>query len=200
MTLFSKLEPNHLTVPHSTDTDIMKILKFIFLTLALISIVSCEKNADISKPINYSKDGISFAHPGNWKVTEDAHQDDVRFMFIETPGNAIVMIQIYPKQDAVSLNEYAEWFSSEVIKETPVAKRSVGKFANINTTLDGTTLTGMRQNFSIALLGIDVPHTAEYYRIEKGNKVAFLINQTATEDLTKVSKGFELLLGSFAIN
>lgn len=178
----------------------MKTLQTISLLCILIIIAACEQNADTSKPLNYAKDTISFAYPENWTVTEDKQEDDVRYLFIETPGDAIVLVQIYPIQDAVSLKEYAEWFSKEVIKETPVAERSVGNFEDINRTINGVTLTGMRQKFSITLLGIDVPHTAEYYRIEKGNKVAFLISQTASEDLAKVNGGFELLLGTFVIN
>ena len=177
----------------------MKTLRYISLLFLFIVIAACEKSADTSKPVFYSSNGIAFSHPGNWTVTEDEQQEDVRFIIIESPGNALVMAQIYSIQDAVSLKEYAEWFSSEVVKETPIADTSVGKFEQFNTLLNGTRLTGMRQNFSIALLGIDVPHTAEYYRIEKNNRVAFLISQTATEDMDKVDKGFEQLIGSFSI-
>lgn len=178
----------------------MNILKLFTTILIFTSLAACEKNADTSIPLNYAKDNISFAYPENWTVTEDKQEDDVRFLSIEAPGDAIVLVQIYSTQDAASLKEYAEWFSKEVIKDTPVVESSVGDFEDIKRTINAVTLTGMRQKFSITLLGTDVPYTAEYYRIENDNRVAFLISQTAAEDLAKVNGGFELLLGTFVIN
>jgi len=48
-------------------------------------------------------------------------------------------------------------------------------------------------------MGQNIPHKAEYYRLEKNNLVAFLISHSSTEALEKVEPGFKLIIQSFTI-
>ncbi len=177
----------------------LKLTKIICLISVFVLLVSCEQAADVSVPVTYDQNGIYLQHPKNWKITEDAEQDDVRYMIVESPGDAIFIVQVYLAEDAVSINEYAEWFSDEAIKETPVVERTVGEFNEIEATINGEKVTGLRQNFSIKVFNLDVPHVSEYYRVEKGNKVGFIICQAAQDDLKKVKTGFDLLINSFKL-
>lgn len=161
-----------------------------------LGLLGCEKAADISSPVKYEKDNISFLYPRNWKVTEDVVQQDVRFLFIESPGDAILVAQIYAKNDAVSFSEFVEWFSSQSKEEIPIGNIGKSSFSNI----EGTAVSsGIKEKFTISILGEKVPHIREYYIKESSKKVTFLIAQTATEDLDKVELGFNLILSSFIV-
>jgi len=178
----------------------MKILKILSLFCIIIFIASCERMADTSNPIIYEKNGISFSHPRNWKVTEDEDLIYFRYIIVESPGSALFIAQIYSQQDALSLNEYAEWFSDQAKDATPIAKRTEGKFSKIGINVNDLLLKGIREEFSIKILSLNVPHIADYYRLQKENKVAFLISQSSIEDINKVAVGFTLLIKSFKID
>ena len=71
------------------------------LVIALFLFVGCgERNAATDNPTSYSKAGLEFEYPGNWTVTEDTQQAGLRFLIVESPGDAVVIIQIYPTDDA----------------------------------------------------------------------------------------------------
>lgn len=66
------------------------VFKSIFLALALGLSLGCgEPSAQVSQPKLYSKDGVEFRYPGNWKVTEDASHPDFRYIIVESPGGAV---------------------------------------------------------------------------------------------------------------
>ena len=88
------------------------VFKSIFLALALSLSLGCgEPSAQVSQPKLYSKDGVEFRYPGNWKVTEDASHPDFRYIIVESPGDAIFGIHIYPHVLAMGLKEYAQWYA-----------------------------------------------------------------------------------------
>ena len=49
----------------------------------------------MNNQLKYEKDGLSFSYPANWEVTEDFVSEDVRFVFVESPGDAIIKIEVY---------------------------------------------------------------------------------------------------------
>ena len=77
------------------------------IVIVLLAAVGCERVATVKTPKIYDKDGIHFKHPGNWKVTTDSQRDGVRFLFLETPGNATVAIQIYLATEALEIEDFA---------------------------------------------------------------------------------------------
>ena len=181
----------------------MSISKFIIFSFlffdAIFDVLSCEKKADISSPKFYEKNKVSFSYPKNWRITEDVEETEMRYIFIETPGDAIFIIQIYSKEEALSLSEYAEWSSEEARKQTPLGMRPKGKFSEIEKKFQSKKLKGIREYMNIIVLSESVPHITDYYKVEYGDKAVFLICQVAVEDLKMVKPGFEIILKSFML-
>jgi hypothetical protein len=175
----------------------MRLRTLTLLTITIVTLAGCERAADISSPEIYERQQIRFSYPGNWDVTEDATEDIVRYLFVETPGDAIFIAQIYKKEDAVTLNEYAKWFSEQSKQETPFGDIGGNSFSQTNKKMLSGTHAGIKETFAIKLFGETVPHVREYYSVETDTKVAFLISQTATEDLAKVEPGFDLIYSTF---
>lgn len=175
----------------------MKSFIFSLSAVLLFVLAGCEEEARISVPARYEKGDVRFSHPQNWRVTKDVEQKNVRYLFVESPGDAIFIAQIYPKKNAVSLDEFIERFSAAAREKTPIGNLSKSSFSPVVEPTSSPGKKGVKESFSIELLGQSVPHVREYYGIDAGDKVAYLIFQTASEESSKVEPGFHLILSSF---
>ena len=169
----------------------MKNLNLFFALCVLCMLSACtEPQAQISNPKEYANNGVSFKHPQNWKVTEDKRTSDLRYIFVETPGDALIIFQFYGIANDMELLGYANAFSGGAEEETPIGRFSPSTF---DEPVDGR----LKENLSISVLGQNIPHTREYLKYNYGNEVCFLVFQVADEDLTKTRKGFDLIVESF---
>ena len=171
------------------------VFKSISLALALSLTLSCgEPSAQVGKPKLYSKDGVTFSYPGNWKVTEDSNQPDFRYIIVETPGDAIFGIHIFPEALAMGLKDYAQWYVDDMSKALPVGRITTSAFAP-------TRMSGgfemIKEEFSISLLGETIPHTRHFRRKQTGSEVCYLTSQAASGDYLKASPGFDQIVNSF---
>jgi hypothetical protein len=164
------------------------------IVLALLAHPGCERVAAVKTPKTYYKDGIHFKHPGNWKVTADSQRDGVRSLFLETPGQATVAIQIYLATEAPQIEDFVRQFSSNVQKEMPTYL-TVG-----NSTFAGpedvSGYTSITEQFSISALGQEVPHIRFYKQKQFGNNVVNVICQVSNEDEDFVAVGFDQIMSS----
>ena len=171
------------------------MIRISYLVIMLFLLVGCgERSARTDNPRSYNKTGIEFKYPRNWKVTEDVQQAEFRYLFVETPGNALLIIQIYSADDALEIQDFAKNIDHSVKEETPVGNVSASTFSSVNKS-DGYEI--LTEQFSITLLGETVTHTRTYRRKPIGSKVCFIIAQVANEDFSKVTKGFEQIFSSF---
>lgn len=174
----------------------LHILSILFVACVAYA---CEKPAETANPKQYEKNGISFTHPGNWSVTEDVRQDGYRYLIVETPGDAVFMVQIYNADEAYDLDSFVEWYSDQVKTEIPFGTAEASNRSSIERLIDGELRNGVYERLPIRLVGIKVRHVIEYYRIESGGRVFFLIAFVPDEDLNMVSPGFDQIFGTFAI-
>ncbi len=165
------------------------------LAVALVpSLLGCGGEvADTENPNAYAKDGLQFEMPGNWEVTEDAEAGPFRYLFVEEPGDALVVVQLFPAADAADLRGYAEGFSKQSAAATKTGTLSASSFGNVSTS-DGYEM--LTETFSISLMGETVPHTRNYRRKVCGAHVCFVIAQVADEDRADVVAGFTQLVSS----
>lgn len=164
------------------------------IVIVLLAAVGCERVATVKTPKSYDKDGIHFKHPGNWKVTSDFQRDGVRFLFLETPGQATVAIQIYLASEALEIEDFARQFSSNVQKEMP-------RYVTVgNSTFGGPDdvagYRSMTEQFSLSTLGEDVPHIRFYKQKQFGDNVVYVVCQVSNEDEDFVDVGFDQITSS----
>ena len=137
---------------------------------------------------------MAFKYPGNWEITEDEQQAGLRVLIVETPGAAIVVIQIYSAGDALEIGDFAESFTRVARGDNPLGIISASEFSGLEKS-DGDEI--LTERFSLGLLGENVPHTRIYRRKTGDDKVCFIVAQVADEDLSKVNMGFEQIFSSF---
>lgn len=172
----------------------MRLLSPPCLLLALFALVSCgEPAADVVNPKKYEKEGIVFIHPGNWTIEDESHEAGFHHVTVETPGDALVVVQAFAKEDALSLKEYAESFSAEAAKAIPLGKMDGNRFTELP---EQGGWQRLQETLTMHLAGTEIPHTRYYETRDFGEQRCFVLCQVATEDLAKVQEGFAQIVKS----
>lgn len=167
------------------------------LAIAAAFLSSCgEPKADLANPKQFRKEPLTLRLPGNWQVEDEMHEGGLHHISIETPGDAMVIVQIYPESMADDLNDYAKAFSEETAKAIPMGTMSGQIFTDLP---DVEGWKAMKETLNMRLATVNIPHTRFYYARTFGEQRCFVICQVSTEDLDKVTSGFELVRGSVAI-
>jgi hypothetical protein len=178
----------------------MKIKRILFALLFLVPLLACEKNAEISTPKKYNKEGISFNYPSNWEITEDAFSDGVYQISVETPGNAIFLMMIYKETNAVvPLDKFSKLFSEAFAEVLFLGKSSTSSFTPVTRVKKQWNSAGIREKFDISILKLVIPYEREFHSIKKSGKVGYLISQAEVEEMPHVEPGFNLIRETFLI-
>jgi len=169
----------------------MKLLR-ILLSLPLLALVAgCgEPHADLKKPKSHRSGAITFDYPSNWNIAEELVLPEIHNLFVKTPGNALVILQSYPTDDADSLRGFSSAFSLSAADEAPFGKVAAATLSDLP---GAHGYEWIMEEFKIDLLGESVPHRRLYGTKEIGDRKVFLIFQAATEDFSKAEPGFELI-------
>lgn len=173
---------------------------FIVLIIFILFVSGCYDKADVSSPSGYRRGNITFLYPGNWEVTQDAGRNDFRYLFVESPGDAIMIIQLYLKQDALNLRDFVEQFAGKTEYEIPLGKSDNNYISTVVKTTAAGRKTGLRERFALVIGDVQMTHIREYVRLEMKNNVIFLISQAPEEDSERVAPGFNLILESFTLD
>lgn len=138
---------------------------------------------------------MSFSLPSGWKVTMHGKAGECGHAFVEAPGEAVVFIKGVPAKKDPGLEKFAREFSRTASSWTPVGKITSQGFKGFTDKAYGPAL---KEPFTIAFLGVNVPHT-RFYRKRTGSHCTFyLLTQVADEDAASVEKGFRQILDSFS--
>lgn len=176
----------------------MNIAPAILLLSIGFLLVGCgEPVADVAKPQSYEKGGLKFRYPGNWKIAEDEDLGaGVRHLSVETGGDALVVVQLFPMESAHSLEDYARAFSTETAAALPIGKMTGSKFTPL---AEADGFARLQENCTLQLLGEKIPHVRHYLSRDFGELRCFLICQVADEDLQKVTDGFKQVAASLSV-
>ncbi len=157
--------------------------------------------------VEYKKDGVSFVHFSDWKVTGDAiiaDSNGTRSIDLEGPHDSIVMFILMPPSTETTLDNYAADMAQQRAQALKVGALPVANISATTSSLATSTLVGgakqpgILQTFNIDLLGQTVPHEATFFSVADDRAKVFIITQVATEDAKRVAQGFAATLASFA--
>lgn len=159
-----------------------------------LALCACgEPAADVSRPLRYDRLGVHMSIPGNWSMAEDKRVDAVHYLIVESPG-AAMFVAIVQADTTAELEDFARDFSADADKATPSVMNGQSRFDR-SAFAEGT----IREHYVLSLGGVKVPHRREYRKITGAHRTAFLITQSADEDLPQTQPGFDLLLKSFKL-
>jgi hypothetical protein len=183
---------------------------------------SCESPPDLRSLRAYSRDGVSFNMPGNWSVTEDKAEEGsgFRYLFIEAPGNPIMIIWHFEPPSEVTLEEFSESYLESVLEETssmtmgeaiegteyiglgnvtPFSSEEGASSTRTVQNISGTERDGVEFSYSISAFDETVPHRVWMFRVSSPKAVTFLAAQAAVEDWDLALPGFRVVFRSLKI-
>jgi hypothetical protein len=166
---------------------------FLLIATTCFAFTACERTASVNEPKLYSKDSLEFNYPANWRITEDKQTGDIRLLFIETPGEALTTIAIYPLDDAPEIREFARTHAATMRNETAKLRVSESIFGEPESSGGYNSL---HEQFSIGALGQELPHVRIYKQKQFGKKVVYIVFQVADEDKDLVEAGFDQIVAS----
>jgi predicted Zn-dependent protease len=172
----------------------MKLFR-VTIALALLGLFAgCgEPQVDLSTTKTHRSGAITFDYPKNWEISDDSLTPEIHYLFVETPGDALVVFQSYPIDEANGLTDFSKAFSKSAATETPIGKVEQSTFSAIP---EASGYEWIEEEFSIKFLSESIPHRRLYGTKMIGDRQVFLILQVATEDYARAEPGFELIRNS----
>lgn len=177
----------------------MGIRHYIVIIMIISFSAGCYEIANSLFPSRYHRDNIIFTYPGNWKVAEDVARNNFRYLFLEGPDGAIMIIHIYLKHHALNLRDFVDRFAGQTEQEIPLGKTDNNYFSTVVRKTTSGSKTGLREKFSLMVGSAQIPHVREYVRMEAKNKVVFFISQAPEKERDGVEPGFDLILTTFSL-
>lgn len=162
-------------------------------TAALLLTGCGERKANVSSPLSYEKAGLTFQYPGNWRIEDDEDIDGIHYLSVETNGDALVIVQMFPMAVAEPLEDYAKMFSKKSAAAMPMGEMTSSKFTALPA---ANGFTRLQENCGMRVMNQDVPHVRYYLSRDFEGQRCFLLCQVADEDLKKVEAGFEQIAAS----
>ena len=154
----------------------------------------------------FDEDGLSFEYPEGWEITDEATQDDVRYIFVQGPKEAVSIIQQYPLENAPDLETFFTQYSEEtqivpvaLEGETTEASPSVvqqPEFMIINRDLDGKSYEWVVERVPGSIGGVATSDYREYFRKDSERFATFLINQVNNDNISELEGSFELIFST----
>ena len=172
---------------------VSKLGLIIGTVLWLVANLSCSKGS--GQPARYEKDGIRLTLPSQCTVTKDEYLDEQhrgRVVHIEGPGDAVFNILCVPAKSPKTLDQFAASIAEDRvsrIKEKSsvgginLAKATRGTSESTTARIQGSEREGIRQRYSIAGLGVVVPHVAEFYMLNTQQYKVVLMTQATDDEL-----------------
>ena len=155
----------------------------------------------------YAQNGIEFEYPANWEVIDEGERDEMRYIMLESPDQALSLIHVYKKDGAPTLEDFANNYSIETqiipldvaeseSNEAPVAAAPQNEMMTIERTLDDKSYEWVVETIPGQVGGIETTDYREYFRKDSETQSAFLINQVNKDDLPRLENTFELIFRS----
>ena len=154
----------------------------------------------------FDEDGLSFEYPEGWEITDEATQDDVRYIFVQGPKEAVSIIQQYPLENAPDLETFFTQYSEEtqivpvaLEGETTEASPTVvqqPEFMIINRDLDGKSYEWVVERVPGSIGGVATSDYREYFRKDSERFATFLINQVNNDNISELEGSFELIFST----
>jgi len=174
------------------------------LAALALFVLAALPTAHAAPAVTYSKDGVSFDHPAEWKVTEDVVAQDgtrLRSIDIEGPDEAVVTLMFSP----LLASQDIEKFAATAARNRENAARAntaqqvrmgASTAAPIARQVAGKDNKGVSQRFVVSLSGQDLPHEARFFKATLGDTTVIVMTQVADENAKAVEPGFVMALGT----
>jgi hypothetical protein len=177
------------------------------LGLVVVASLACgglsEPQPDLAHPTQFSQNGLQFGYPGNWSATTDtepAGAEEIVSVTIESPGNALAIVQHYPAGIRPDLDQATSIMVDTMASAVSDESAGVAGMAPPVTTSGTRQIAGAARDmrtatYTITMFGVDVPHHLNLYAVGD----VLVITNVADEDAAMAAQGFDQILDSLVV-
>ena len=160
--------------------------------------VKKERKAIVTK--QYEKDGLSFAYPDNWQVTEDAPiENGIRHINVEDSDSSLFVLNVMSSEFEVDLDDYATNFVKALPASLPIGKVVKVESGTTSRVVSNKNYEGVRRKYSVSLLSQIVPHTADFFFVTGEKTNALVMMMSPDEDWNAAEKEFQVISDSLRL-
>ena len=153
--------------------------RLLFLLLLSIANPGCDYLPGASPTATFANDIMRFDHPESWTVNAGGSPGGLQYVIVTGPSSTEIIFQVYPKQGAPGLQEYAEWFSQEFEQLISLGEIRDISFTQTTKKIGSEELSGIRETFMLSLLGFEFPHSREYFAHSGDDLLVFVVFQSS---------------------
>ena len=178
------------------------------MLIATTALLACESKptpvADLARPATWDGHGLTFQHPGNWKVSVSEMEKtdtlpDSRMIVLRGTADFFISVQIFDERVELDLPSYAK-ASVESVSARLKAPSTMGAQAAVSREVLGESREGIEQQFTLAPAGKPVMNmVAEMFAMGVGAATVVVTVQADRGVRQSGAGGFDLVLDSLAV-
>lgn len=158
----------------------------------------------------YDNDGVHFAHFSTWSIVKDApleNKPSIRSISVHGPDNAVLLLLCEPASSTQTLEEYASVVAElraahmpDKLKIGPLKALQVGRQKSSETTrsIAGEPRKGIIQRFDVEVLGLPLPHEAEFYMVTNSRYRVMVMTHVAERHSENTRRDSQVILDSLS--
>ncbi len=149
---------------------------FQFLVTALVlALAGCDGGVSQSPPTTFENAALRFSYPAAWDLEEHEFSAGISMIAVESAMNGGMIVQYFPSNLPMTLEQYAQDFSLAFSENVPVFDASLQATSDIVGEFSGLSLNGTRQVVSLGLFGFETGYRLDFFRHQVGDEVVFVI-------------------------
>jgi len=176
-------------------------LKVLLAGLSCLCLIqACDYLPSNSPPLTFENDILRFDYPENWKVDSGGAPGGLQYVIVSGPSSTEVIFQIYPKQGAPRLQEFADWFSQEFRQLINFGEIEKINFSETKKKFGSLELSGIREDFMLSVFGFEIPHNREYFAYGGDELLVFCVFQISNDGAVLWSESLPRIQESLVFN
>ena len=170
----------------------------VITTLALL-LGGCGGGGSNTPPATFENAALRFSYPAAWTLEEHDFSAGISMIAVESAFNGGMIVQYFPADMPMSLDQYAQDFAVAFGESVPVFDVSLESASEIIGDFGGVSLAGRRQEVSLGLFGFETAYRLDFYHHKIGDDRVFLIfhysedSSLGSGDIDVVRESFEFL-------
>lgn len=145
----------------------------------------------------FSKHGVTFRYPSDWKITPELDTGIVS-IDVEPPGEAYLWIFVAPVDADESLGDFAKSMIEHTARAFP--KNMTVTQSKVVSMKPRHGFERLSADFTVTTGDLSDPHVRVFGSRRVGDRDLRCVTQVSKEDEAKVREGFELILSSLRLD
>ena len=168
----------------------------VLVTVLALALAACEGGISQAPPTSFENGALRFSYPSAWDLQEHEFSRGVSMIVVESAMNGGMIVQYFPADLPLTLDQYAQDFSAAFSENVPVFDVSLQTTSDIVGEFSGLSLNGTRQVVSMGLFGFETGYRLDFFRHQIGDETVFVIFHYSEDEMFGSGGGINIVRDS----